>query len=348
MLIISLFFCALLILSSFGLGKTIKNPLSREVTSSVNGFFLITVFLSHFMQYCNSYPLSTFDQIHPARYLGQLIVVMFLFYSGYGIMESIRNKPDYMTGFIQKRILPTYLDFWVAIILYFVIYIFYQGIPTFKFTLYGFLGWESFGNSNWYIFVILGLYFCSFLSFRFTKNRWLGLILIWGLSFILLVLLKHYKANYWISTIFAYPFGMTFSEVYHKWFSKKTTTKLWKKILLLGGITVLFCLVYPIRYKSVLVFELLSILFALVWVVFTHLWKTYSPLYSWIGKNLFPFYIYQRIPMIVLAPLARESIYLYFLTCIAGTLLLCRLMIPAHAKLHQLYNQYILRANHTN
>lgn len=36
-------------------------------------------------------------------YIGQLMVAPYLFYSGYGIMESLNRKSDYMRTYPKKR-----------------------------------------------------------------------------------------------------------------------------------------------------------------------------------------------------------------------------------------------------
>ena len=90
-----------LVLSAFGIGAKGKwafsQPVSpksgycsREMTASVNGYFLTTVFMTHLIQYMSWSIYGPLDimYIEVNRALGQLIVAMFLFYSGYGVTES--------------------------------------------------------------------------------------------------------------------------------------------------------------------------------------------------------------------------------------------------------------------
>ena len=57
--------------------------------------------------------------------LEQLMVTMFLFYSGYGVMESIKRKgDDYIKSFPKKRILTTLINLFInssisSLVLYF-------------------------------------------------------------------------------------------------------------------------------------------------------------------------------------------------------------------------------------
>lgn len=98
--------------------------LDREVTDSIKGFFILTVFYRHVMPYLNDQ-----NAIFSRRgqqivnifnicdsFLGQLIVTMFLFYSGYGVMCAILNKREaYICKIPKKRILSTLLNFMVAV-----------------------------------------------------------------------------------------------------------------------------------------------------------------------------------------------------------------------------------------
>ena len=67
------------------------DALSKERTTMINGIFVVIVLFSHF----NSYATSDIavDKIYYLFFkIGQLTVTPFLFYSGYGIYESIKNK----------------------------------------------------------------------------------------------------------------------------------------------------------------------------------------------------------------------------------------------------------------
>ena len=59
--------------------------MSRENTTSVNGLFILLVFLNHIQSYV-TLP-EGFHRLTLA--FGQLMVAMFLFYSGYGVTLSL-------------------------------------------------------------------------------------------------------------------------------------------------------------------------------------------------------------------------------------------------------------------
>ena len=63
--------------------------LSPKQTAAVNGIFVMFVFMRHCTQYME---MERFDNIFNIvnTQLGQMIVTTFLFYSGYGIMYSLK------------------------------------------------------------------------------------------------------------------------------------------------------------------------------------------------------------------------------------------------------------------
>lgn len=93
---ILVYFCLLLI-SLMGFKVNLKgfnaDYLSRDTTLAIKGFFVILVFCRHFKQYVTLGD-NLLDKmfIKADSLLGQLIVVMFLFYSGYGIFVQIKKS----------------------------------------------------------------------------------------------------------------------------------------------------------------------------------------------------------------------------------------------------------------
>ena len=62
----------------------------------------------------------------------------------------------------------------------------------------------------------------------------------------------------------------------------------------------IFALFYSMRAEHKMYFEIVSVTFAIVVVLLTMKFRASNRVYTFIGQNLFSFYIYQRIPMILL------------------------------------------------
>lgn len=149
-------------------GEYLDTCLNRKQTTAVNGVFVMLVFLRHFKEYieCGTYD-SFFWRLD--SYLGQLIVTTFLFFSGYGILVSIKNKPHYLQS-VPKRFFKVWFRFAVAICLFLILNMAMGNQYTPLTILLSFTGWESVGNSNWYIFAILSLYFFTYVSVRLGRS----------------------------------------------------------------------------------------------------------------------------------------------------------------------------------
>lgn len=285
--------------------------LSKAKTNSIKGIFIIIVFFKHALGYLNEANYgygalgdSSFVWIICSQ--AQLIVVMFLFYSGYGVGESFKVKGrDYIKSFPRRRILTTLLNFDVAVIVFTILgLLLATGEPLSNLPL-ALLGWESMGNSNWYIFVVLLCYVFTWgvLSLPLTRS-WQRVALLFAVCFLAMLLLSICKdGTWWYDTILSFPAGFCFST-YKEPIEKYVKNHYW-------GVLVVLLTVFGAQfigfYKGVYVdnlgitFNLMSIVFALLIVVLTMKVSINNKPLQWLGMNLFPIYIYMRIPMILLA-----------------------------------------------
>ena len=72
-----------------------EHYLDFDRTTAMKGIFILLVFLTHVVGYIPAYPGPAL--LHEPYFwvqekMEQGVVVMFLFYSGYGVMESIKKK----------------------------------------------------------------------------------------------------------------------------------------------------------------------------------------------------------------------------------------------------------------
>lgn len=303
-----------------------SDNLGKDQTNAIKGFFVLMVFISHSMLEVRDAGFGFDGGIDALgsrirSEFGQLVVVMFLLYSGYGVMESyIKKGRDYIKTFPKKRILTTLMNFDIAVLL-FIILDFALGIEiSFKQIGLAFIGWRSVGNSNWYIFVILFCYASAYLGFRLTPNNkaksaWVVLIaVVMGM-----LLLSFKKQSWWYNTMLCFPAGMWLSI-----YKEKLLIFFQRYYLVVFLVTLCaFLSLHFVKLPELYGFthNLESMLFAVVIVLLTMKIKTGNAILQWLGINLFPIYIYQRLPMIALSKLAGGGFicaypYVFMITCL--------------------------------
>ena len=140
-------------------GEFNSDYMSKDTTGAINGIFVLLVFMCHISGYMKLGGSSDTIWLDLKSWLGQLVVVTFLFYSGYGMMCSIMKKgTPYVKGIFRRRFLSLFAHFDIAVLLFLLMNL-ALGIKTkTRTTLLAFTTWESIGNSNWYITAVLCLY----------------------------------------------------------------------------------------------------------------------------------------------------------------------------------------------
>lgn len=311
-----------------------EDYLAFGTTNAVKGIFILLVFISHVVPYIvnagyvfDGIMGDLFWKIH--SWVGQWIVAMFLFYSGYGIMESIKYKgANYVVLIPKKRIFTVLLNFDVAVLAYILLSLFLGNDLSICQCLLSFVGWESVGNSNWYIFVIMLAYLITYVSFvpPLTKRR-ISVYIAYSLLFLSMLLLSVFKGTWWYDTILCFGAGLLYS--YHKDVAESFARKHY--VLSLSIVLIACILLYnvPFGLKG-LRYNMFCIAFCILIVLLTMKFSVNSNLLIWFGKNLFPLYIYQRIPMILFSSVAGGYFVLHYpmsyaVTCFAITILIALL-----------------------
>lgn len=326
-----LIFTVFLIISLVGISfKKIKDidekALNPERTTMINGFFVGLILFSHF----NSYAQTTIkiDEIYYYLFyiINQLMVTTFLFYSGYGILESIKNKKNYIKNFFKKRIVKLFVLFSTALILYIILNLLINNNYSLKTILLAFVGWESIGNSNWFMFAIFSMYFATLISFKiFKKDIKSAILLNTILSFVYIILVNIFKGyDWWYNIILCYNLGMFVSYYKEKIISLLKNNTHYYLILL--TLLMIFTISY-INYSNYFVFEIVSMSFVLIIFMITLKIKIGNKFLLWLGKNTFNIYILQRLVYILFdfLGLRNYNIYLYFIISILSIFLLSKI-----------------------
>ncbi|MGN0521776.1 MAG: acyltransferase family protein [Eubacterium sp.] len=282
--------------------KFFDDYLSVSQTKAINGLFTILIFFSHASQYVNFSGALDAPYMSFRKYMGQLVVVMFLFYSGFGIAESIKKKGvDYTKSIPFKRFFRVWYHFAIAVILFIIANIIRHRSFGIKENLLAFTGWTSIGNSNWYMLAVFALYIITFISFMiFKKRNYLAVILVFILTALFAVFeRKMGVGEYYYNTIFCYPVGMAFSLI--KPYLDKIVMK--HDIIWAGGFAVLFAVYYYFssnRTDSPVHHIIWAALASILMVMITMKVKIGNDILEWFGNHVFSIFILQRIPMILL------------------------------------------------
>lgn len=307
-----------------------EDYLSKENTQIIKGVFIIIVFMSHIRGYIDCSTVADQFVVNFLKYLGQLMVAMFLFCSGYGIYESIKRKgKTYIDQFPKNRIWKTWIDFAMAILLFLVLNLLIQQKYSFVTILLSFVGWESVGNSAWYMFAIFTLYIITYISFKLFGNK--NVLAIMSISFCSLIYiyaLSRIKESWWCDTYLCFVFGMWYSYFLNNFNAilKKIKEQHYYVLLIIVLLVYLFLAQY--RYKRIMAFNITAIAFCLLLVVLMMKVSFDSKILSWFGENLFWVYILQRIPMIFFQWIGLSNVYkdIYIVVCLGFTIVLTIVM----------------------
>lgn len=301
--------------------------ISKNTSNVVKGVCIWIVFICHISSYLNKIPQLPYSDVLlfvANGYVKQLLVVPFLFYSGYGVTYSIMNKrEEYVRRIPYSRCLPTLLNFDVAVIIFLIIDLTIGRHFNLQTIILSLLAWDSIGNSNWYIFCILICYLISWTSARLSgiNSKMIYLICFFILLYTL-IMEKYSEGSWWYDSAYSYAAGAVFA--WKKDYFIQIIRKHFTTFAIISFIGFLICYNLPDYYG---VFPNLSGVFlCLLIVIFTNKIKLRSSILEWSGRHLFPLYIYQRIPMLVLSSIFEGAFienhrYIYVFLCIIITIL---------------------------
>lgn len=323
-------YIVLLAVCLWGMRLCADNPeyCSKEETNEIKGVFVPLVFFGHIINY-KVWGVGLADSLYVRvdGVIGQLVVVMFLFYSGYGVERSLLAKKSYARSLLRKRLLPVWLRFAVCVGLFLLLQSALGNLGEYSAShvLLAFTGWTSIGNSNWFMFDTFALYLLVWCSFalvgaegRAKRNLSLFSVLSLGLAAALFFL----KQPYWWNTVLTFPLGMWFGlykeridaflrRGKHRW-------RYASAAVLAALLIVRYSLV---RHGHAAWFELEAMLFAMFVVLISMKIRIGNPILGFFGRHVFSIYMLQRLPMILFRNRV-ENQYLYFCVCFAATLIL--------------------------
>lgn len=326
-----------------GFNKVNADYMGREVTTSVKGIFAIVILLSHMRGYItlDSNSDGLYNKIISA--IGQLMVAPYFFYSGYGIMESYKKKADYVNNFFKNRVLKTLFHFDLAVLLFLIVEsCMGHDYPVVNY-IFCWVGWESIGNSNWFVFDILVLYVIVYLTLGYHKRYRTDVV-----SFVIIVtiitailwgaLKVSGRGGWWYNTLFCFPAGLLFSvlkerinDIMHR-----------KGGYIISLLTMCIMFILCEIFMNGITETIMSVIFCFLLVLITMKIRINNKMLYWLGINCFGIYILQRLPMNILKETGLIDNNLVFAVIVIPSALL---MSWAFTKMTDAVDQKIFRKN---
>lgn len=293
-----------------------------DQTRSINGIFILLILLSHTFAKLSSNDMLDAVYTSVRVFLGQFVVVPFLFYSGYGIMDSISKKESYLRTFPKKRFLRLATQFFLISLLYIPMHLLLQSDYSVTDYLLSFLGIRSVGNGGWFMLSTFVYYISIILCFHlFKRSKVAAVIATTGCLIALMVIeiMLDFPSYYYSTTIF-FAVGM-FYCLLKKYFDQLVMKNnyTWAIFFLAGIFGFIFLKGFISR----------SVLFYPIWCGFGMLTilcltmkvKIQNNVLIWLGKVVFFIFTLQGIPQNIFSRLLQNN-YLYYITVIACSLIL--------------------------
>jgi len=300
--LIFLIFCLLSIIDIKikGFNQYFNDYMELKNTNAIKGIFVWMIVLSHYRGYYKSNKIYIYRTI--LNYLGQKMVSLFLFYSGFGIYESIKNKGIKYIRTLPRKIIILFIKTQIIIFIFFLNNLL-LGIKTkLKNYFLSIIFISSIGNSNWFAFTIISFYFYAFISFIFIKNEkkfFLGILIITIINFFHVFFVYNYfypKMRFTIDNTLCFIIGLYYS-LFKKYFDKIIMKN---DIIYIGNIS-FFILIYYYYYvyqkKTVLIVSITNSIFCLIIVIISMKIRFNNEFLNLLNSHSFSIYLLQRVVM---------------------------------------------------
>lgn len=198
-LLFAVFFLLFLYKIEFGVSDEF---MSKDYTTYLRGICALAIMLRH-IRITGFAPLNVFD------YLGNPIVGIFFFLSGYGMLTRIKQTgiDNYMNGFILKRCVPLFVEYIFVWIFNFVCMFLVSG--NFDFLK------EIITPHSWFIIMIEVLYIVFYIGYKlFKDNLKVLIIFVTIFELTLIIVLSAFGADeFWYLSLLCFSGGMIYSVV---------------------------------------------------------------------------------------------------------------------------------------
>ena len=305
--------------------------ISISQSHSIEGIFVLLIFMGHVVRYFVSFNALDIPFLAVKEHLDQAVVAMFLFYSGFGMTQSLKKKgADYLNKIPLKRFLPLLIKYEIVTLIFLTVRLFIGNIPDTKNLILSFTGWENLGNFGWYIFVMLCLYILFGISFFISHKAASGrkalitgalILTVLSILFMLLLCYKKKKKKWFYDTILIFCAGSWYSV-----FKDKAETFL--ESGLRYTITCVICLIlYAVtayfRDFHFVLHELFMLCFTAAVILITVKISIKGKILDFFGSLAFPMFMFQGLPFIVFSRFnIQSSPYLFVILTFSVSVIL--------------------------
>ena len=227
--------------------------MSREETGFIQSAACIGIVLHHVTQQITGYdsyaklPVSLFDDF------GYLFTGLFFFFSGYGLIVSVRSKPGYLKTFLGKRLPSVLIPFWIANLIGILLHAVLYGRAGSAGDILKYLfGLKLINGNGWFFVEIVILYLAFYILFRLFRNQDIGLTLLLAVVGIMIAYSFHqghdpqgspshwFRGEWWYNSTIAFAFGALYAR-----FREKTDVFLAKHS---GVLTAVFAVLFTAAF----------------------------------------------------------------------------------------------------
>ena len=160
-------------------GSFSEECLSREQSKNIQAIVCLFIVLHHLTQMISGYGDIYRGPITILSNMGILFTSVFFFFSGFGLIVSVKSKETYLKNFLIHRLSTILVPFFIANAIAVLVRIYYRHIPmTGKQIMQCVSGYVLINGNGWYIVEILFLYIAFYLLFRLIKNKGIAAFLL--------------------------------------------------------------------------------------------------------------------------------------------------------------------------
>lgn len=210
-------------------GTIHEDFLSLQNTKVLQGIAAVGIIFHHLSQHITNYgniwkgPITIFSS------MGILFTTIFFFCSGYGLMTSLKTKPDYLKTFMRKRLPAVLIPFLISNIIYFLfVGVYFDRVDSVIDSLACLMGIRLINTNTWFLVEILILYLAFYFTHRFIKKpekAVMAMSVVVGVMMVGSLLLCHdnsekggrwFMGEWWYNTTIFFLVGFYVAKYYDK------------------------------------------------------------------------------------------------------------------------------------